>query len=149
MVKPSKAQVVMAKQKIATDPRYAAQVLYRVYNAQQPEEKRTARKGESDGRGWRYFETYTLNRFYETVRDQGWLMSPEQMAFLQERMLPYAEQYLRLGYEETEEAKAELGLDKSNESEATPTRAHGRVRKPMWAPGEKEQVAAMLDRMGD
>lgn len=136
------AEVEAVKARIRSEPSFALRVFKAIHAAQKPEEQFTLRHKGHDGKGFRESETFALNKFYEQLEDQSWMMTPAQMEYLQERTVPYAGQFLRLNAEETEERREELKTKRKDKPKVKST-----YRR--MTPGEVARTETMLARMSD
>jgi len=96
MIKTTKAEtLILLKTTLKTDARWAVRGMLRIYREQTSTEQSDDQTKIHNSVGFAPMDAFILSRFAKSAQ-QGWKMSPKQMALIHRKMPKYARQLIKL-----------------------------------------------------
>lgn len=149
MTNPAKATIEEVREIIEADTLAALYVLRVIWKRQKPEERSTGRHVGHDGKGFREFETVTLNALHDDLERLGWRTAPRQATMLRDMMPPYARQYVVDSQERGVDPLARLprSTRKRGPASSAKINKHEVIRKGDKSEKERAQILKNVDKM--
>jgi len=137
---------------IEADTLAALYVLRVIWNRQKPEEKFTGQHMGHDSKGFREFETVTLNALHDDLERQSWRPAARQATMLRDMVPPYAKQYIADSEERGVDPLARLPRSTRRRSQAKQAKQAKVNKKPVIRKGdtsekERAQILANVEAM--